>query len=159
MYYTHLEDYIKNLYLSLSIHSPSQLDMKYIAKKLNIRLRFFDEESESNFYGGIPRIFLNEHLSIQEQWQDFAHELCHILLHSGNQRFIPYDFLLYQEIKANNFMYHFCVPTFMLEKIDLPKHKNESIKLVSELFNVTPPFAGKRLEMYENKVIAYELMK
>ena len=158
MYYTHLEDYIKNLYLSLAVHSPSQLDMRDIAKKLNIRLHYFDEESESNFLGGVPRIFLNKNLNIQEQWQDFAHELCHVLLHAGNQRFLPHNFLLYQEMKANNFMYHFCIPTFMLEKIDLPRYKNESIKLIAETFNVTLIFAEKRLEMYENKVFAHELM-
>jgi Zn-dependent peptidase ImmA (M78 family) len=150
-FYSYLEDYIKNLYISLSIIKPTQMDMMKIAQKLGVKVYFFDEQSEATYFGGIYRIFLNNQLSYKQQWQDFGHELCHVLLHAGNQSSLPKDFILYQEVKANNFMYHFCVPTFMLEKLSLPESKIEAANYISETFNVEFDFAVKRLNSWLSK--------
>lgn len=146
--YTPLEDFIFHLYTSLSIIHPHEIDMHQIAQKLNIRLSFWDETSEASFIRGKYRIFINNKQSIQQQWQDFGHELCHVLFHEGYQFQMPIDFILYQELKANNFMYHFCVPTFMLEKLTLPSWKGEAIQVVADTFNVEIEFAQKRLDQY-----------
>ncbi|MFE0508100.1 ImmA/IrrE family metallo-endopeptidase [Peribacillus butanolivorans] len=41
--------------------------------------------------------------------QEFAHELCHILRHDGNQIYMPKMFIKLQENQANYFTYHFCI--------------------------------------------------
>ncbi|RTQ87964.1 ImmA/IrrE family metallo-endopeptidase [Lysinibacillus telephonicus] len=46
--------------------------------------------------------------------QEFYHELGHVVLHIGNQRQMTDSFRRYKESKANHFMYHACVPTFMI---------------------------------------------
>ncbi|MBA4536395.1 ImmA/IrrE family metallo-endopeptidase [Bacillus aquiflavi] len=146
--FTPLEDFVRDLYFSMSISSPEQISMTEIAENLNIKIHYYDEESEANNIGGIYRIFLNEQLTKQQQWQDFAHELCHILFHTGYQLRMPHYFRTYQEWKASNFAYQFCVPTFMLEKIKLPKRKNEGIEVIAQTFNVEFDFAKTRLERW-----------
>ncbi|HLR80429.1 MAG TPA: ImmA/IrrE family metallo-endopeptidase, partial [Bacillota bacterium] len=82
----------------------------------------------------------------QKQWQDFGHELGHVLCHAGHQLKMNHMFLKYQEWKANNFMYHFCVPTFMLYQL-----KEVNVHNVMDLFNVEHEFACKRLASFSFK--------
>ncbi|WP_313431738.1 ImmA/IrrE family metallo-endopeptidase [Siminovitchia terrae] len=154
MYYSYLEDFIKYMYQSIGINTPTELDMKPIASYLNIELQFWDEPSEAIRDYGTPWIFINEKLSLKEQWQDFGHELCHVLQHVGNQRNLPVDFRLYQEVKAENFMYHFCVPTFMLEGYQVANYFNidDGLPIIAKDFNVTEEFAKTRLIHYRNKI-------
>ncbi len=100
---------------------------------------------------------IDKRLSKQEQWQDFAHELCHVVKHYGNQFDMHRLFRELQEYQANSFMYHFCVPTFMLENLSLPSLQSEAIKLIGDTFNVTYSFAATRLEMFRRKSIAFAL--
>src|SRR5699024_12610101 len=87
-------------------------------------------------------------LTYQQQWQEFGHELCHVLWHAGRQENISDSFCSYQEGQADNFAYHLCIPTFMLCRL-----KGVSTYEVMNLFNVEYGFASKRLEMYRNKII------
>lgn len=144
--YTHLEDYIKNLYLSIGVTSPDQLDPKNIAALLGINLIYLPCDSTN--LGNV--IFLDSRLSKEEQWQEFGHESCHATLHSGNQAKSNPLFREYQEWKANSFALHFCVPTFMLNQIKLPKKKELAIIKICLLFNVEYDFAEKRLDQYLN---------
>lgn len=84
----------------------------------------------------------------QQQWQKFGHEVCHYLIHCGQQLNMYYLFRDLQENQANYFAYHFCIPTFMLEDL-----KEVTVYEVMNLFNVEYEFAFKRLEMYERKII------
>lgn len=144
--YTHLEDYIYNLYTSIGITNPKQLDPRIIAPLLGITLIYLPYDSTNT--GSV--IFLDSRLSKEEQWQEFGHESCHATLHSGNQaKSIPL-FREYQEWKANSFALHFCVPTFMLNKITLPIDKELAIIKICLLFNVEYDFAEKRLDHYLN---------
>ncbi|WP_244504824.1 MULTISPECIES: ImmA/IrrE family metallo-endopeptidase [unclassified Lysinibacillus] len=54
----------------------------------------------------------------------------------------------YQENKANHFMYHACVPSFMLDEIE---PNNLTVEYIQEQFNVECDFARKRLEQYLSK--------
>ncbi|MFB8734109.1 ImmA/IrrE family metallo-endopeptidase [Bacillus sp. SL00103] len=57
--------------------------------------------------------FLNKNLSKEEQWQDFAHELCHIVRQSSkftNFHLTKTLWNIYQERQANYFAYHFLYP-------------------------------------------------
>lgn len=138
---------------------PGQIDMQKIAQKLNIWLHFAPYGSRAIFRDNLPSIIIDNRKTIHHQWEDFGHELCHILFHVGNQLHIPKMFLDYQEAKANNFMLQFCIPTFMLRKLDLPNTKLEAICLLVETFNVSFETAHKRLLYYENQLLATHLQK
>jgi Zn-dependent peptidase ImmA (M78 family) len=146
--YSTIEEYVKILYHQLSIYVPEQIDMIDIAVKLDVWLHFEDIKSKAIEKNDIHSIFIDRRLTQQEQWQDFAHELCHVLMHCGNQLYLPSDFIQYQESKAKNFAYHFCVPTFMLEKLVFPTRKKEAIWLIAQTFNVEYSFAKIRLDRW-----------
>ncbi|MEK3935981.1 ImmA/IrrE family metallo-endopeptidase [Sporosarcina sp. FSL W7-1349] len=149
---SHLEDYIKDLYLNIGIKNPGKLNQHTIARRLNIWLYPFNGPSEAIYSNGRQYIFLNRNLTPQEQWQEFAHELCHILRHSGNQKKMARLFLEYQEWQADSFASHFCIPTFMLRRLELPQDRQKAVWKIQQTFNVTNEFAELRLKMYENKV-------
>jgi Zn-dependent peptidase ImmA (M78 family) len=145
---TLLEDWIKNFYQNLSIFHPHQLNLHDISYRLGYSITYKD--ISSRFYN--DEVIIDERLNSQEQWQDFGHELCHALRHNGNQLIMSESFLKMQEYQANNFMYHFCIPTFMLLNFDFPYLRIHAIKRMANAFNVTFEFADKRLEMFENKL-------
>lgn len=140
MYYTHLEDYIYELFTSIKVMKPQDLDMHSIARKLGVTILYkkkvlrYDNE-----------IHLNRGTKRQE-WQDFGHEIGHYLRHCGCHFNMHYLFRNLQEYQATYFAYHFCVPTFMLEKLSI-----YSASDIMYLFNVEQDFALRRLEMYQNK--------
>lgn len=151
--YTHLEDYIKDLFTSINVMYPKQLDPMIIGHKLGFEVIYLPIDSVS--YDNI--IYIDSRLSEQEQWQEFCHELGHVISHSGNQTKTPPLFREYQEWKANNFALQACVPTFMLNNITLPGTEDKAIQLIQELFNVEWDFAYKRLEQYKNNKFMHEL--
>lgn len=156
--YTPLEDFVKNLYHELSIFVPTAIDMLYIADQLNIRVHFYDGGSTAIDHNGTIRIFIDNKLSSKEQWQDFGHELCHILKHKGNQLYLSTllstDFIKLQESQAENFMYQFCVPTFMLLNYQVHDYLEvkDAICYISDVFHVTEAFAAERLKRFRNQL-------
>ncbi|MCT8138594.1 ImmA/IrrE family metallo-endopeptidase [Anaerobacillus sp. CMMVII] len=114
---------------------------------------FLPTSSQITFVFGGPKININPKLTPQEQWEDFGHELCHALRQYGSQLSMPDDYIFYQEEKADNFALHFCVPTFMLERIDLPQYRTKAIEVIAETFHVTFEFAKKRLEKHEQQLL------
>lgn len=152
--FTLIEEHIKDFYENLSIHTPYEIDMYHIASELDIWIHYLNDESHAyKNKNGLYSIFLDQRLSLQEQWQDFGHELGHVIKHVGNQYKLRRMFRELQESQANNFMYHFCVPTFMLLKYNLTNYMNvnDGIEFVSDTFNVTKDFAKKRLAHYRNQ--------
>ncbi|OOR30491.1 ImmA/IrrE family metallo-endopeptidase [Bacillus cereus] len=156
-YTTQIEDFIKKFYQSLSIITPEQLDMITISQKLNIWLHFAPLGSRAICRDDLPSIIIDNRNALYHQWEDYGHELCHVLFHVGNQLYMPKLFLDYQEAKANSFMLHFCIPTFMLRMIDLPETRKEAIHLVAKTFNVSFNIANQRLLHYENQLLASRL--
>ncbi len=142
IFYTHLEDYINELYKDMSINEPGQLSIKNIAKKLKINI----------IYGRVSLYFENyivlKRSTSEKEWQLFGEEVCHYLRHIGNHIPMHELFMDYQENQANYFSYHFCVPTFMLNDIEIP-----TTHRIMETFNVEQHFAERRLEMYKNKLL------
>jgi len=149
LFYTHLEDMIKEICESICIQKPNQLNMKHICERLGIKLFFWDEDSQALKLRNTYYILINNSLSSQEQWQDFGHEMAHILLHAGRQTMLPEYWVNYQEMKANYLMYQICIPTFMLDlyTCEITPH------LIVQDFNVMYDFAAKRLEIYKQKLL------
>ncbi len=153
MYQTsYLEEHIEDLYKYLAIYKPEQLDKYEIGNKLNIGIYLVSGESEAFCSNERNYIFLNRDLNHQERWQDFGHELCHVRRHSGHQGKVSPMFRELQEWQADNFMYHFCVPTFMLQNLKLPPEIRQAIPIVADTFNVELEFAEERLHRYSRKL-------
>lgn len=144
--YTHLEDYINNLYTAIGIRKPSQLCKDAIAKKLGIDIIYKKKSFRLD-----NEIILSKN-SLSAEWMSFGHELGHLLRHCGSQLNMNPLFVELQEWQADNFAFHFCVPTFMLEKLTC-----NNVEDIKEIFNVDYDFACKRLEMYKNKLYQEEL--
>lgn len=91
-YTTHTEDFIEELFVRMDILTPHQLNFHKITLHLGIQLFYWADKSQALFLKEQVYIFLNEKLSDQQQWQDFCHELAHVLLNSGHQgRMSPYS--------------------------------------------------------------------
>ena len=129
--YSHLEDFIQKVYRDLNIHSPSELNIYTIADALNIGLYAISTNScnsQALQFEGRQYIFLKGTLTAPENFETFGHELGHILLHSGNQQLMKESYRSYQEWKANQFALHFCVPTFMLQKLPIYQLNQQIVK-------------------------------
>lgn len=148
---THTEDFIKELYNKIGITKPSLLKSQKIATPLNIQVFYWNRTSQALFDGSQVFIFLNDQLPEPQLWQDFCHELGHVLLHTGHQDRMKKTWIEYLENKANNFMYHACVPSFMLDKMD---PDTLTVQDVQQLFNVEYEFAMKRLTQYLSRKMA-----
>jgi len=146
--FTRTEDFIYNLLKSFQIEDPFQLTLENISALIMLPVRYWEFTSEASYRNGVYVLFLDENLTKQEQWQDFAHELCHILFHAGNQLHMPVMFRELQEWQATSFAFHFCIPAYLLDKINLPNNKREAIKVIADNFGVEYEFAEERLEKW-----------
>ncbi|MCX2854237.1 MULTISPECIES: ImmA/IrrE family metallo-endopeptidase [Bacillus] len=151
-----LEQKIKNIYEKINITKPGTFDLDIVAERLKVIVQYWEKDSKGVEILGMGAIILNSQLSKEEQWQDFSHELGHILNHVGIQTNVHYLFKELQENQANAFMYHFAVPTFMLRNLALPATKREAITHLSNLFHVTYSFAETRLDMYLRKLFSFK---
>jgi Zn-dependent peptidase ImmA (M78 family) len=149
MHYTMLEDLVKALYLRMGVASPEEIDMNDIADFFGIRI-IHSQFGSRAFTRPFVGINLLNSLTPQQQWEDFGHELRHLLFDSGIQFLLPNSLVKYIECKANSFMYHFCVPTFMLEKLIFPAYN--AALFIAEKFNVTLKLAEKRLYQFKCKL-------
>lgn len=154
--YTHLEDFIRQVYQKLNVQEPQQLNLRTISDSLNIGIHSFRENSQVLLFEGKYYIFLDARLTDPKQFEELGHELGHVLLHAADQQHINIDYRLYQEWKANLFALHFCVPTFMLQKLQSNQLNPYTI---SDLFGVTVDFACKRLTLHQQKVLQYQSLK
>ncbi|MFC2948579.1 ImmA/IrrE family metallo-endopeptidase [Virgibacillus sediminis] len=145
---TPLEDAIEELYLKLGVVDPDH-PIDDVAERAGITLCYFKNPPFT--MRGV--INLDPRHSKEKQKEIFGHELCHALFHTGIQLIMPDAFRLKQEYQARNFAFHFCVPTFMLKDIKLPRHRNKAIYKISQIFEVTPVFAEERLIRYERQLI------
>lgn len=142
------ENYIYHLCKSINIISYDQLSIDSISTVFNIDVRFWDYSSELVYFKEKYKMFINESLTEQQQWQDFGHEMCHFCWHGGAQKHLYNTYVEYMEHKADYFMYHFCIPTFMLMEL-----KGVNVYDVMNLFNVEFEFALRRIEMYKNNLL------
>lgn len=159
--YTLLEDFVIKIYNNLSLSNIGNLeniDIDYVSEKLNIKTYYYHNKCQAVFYKGKYKVFLNKYLTPQQQWQNFAHELGHIFQHVNDQVDDTYNFRLLEELEADNFAHHFCIPTFLLNQIRLPYTRCEAIAVIATTFNVEHEFASIRLTKWMNKLESHFLL-
>lgn len=76
------------MYQKFGFFEPHQIDMNRIAAHFNIWIHYENVNSMMIKHDGMYSIILNSDLSKEKQWEDFAHELCHVLKHAGNQLYM-----------------------------------------------------------------------
>lgn len=155
--YSHLEDWITTFYKKHNICYPEDLNFEDLARKLGIWIHYKDVKSQFIEINGLYSIILDSRLPTAQQRIDFSHEVCHIFRHEGDQSEMHEEWIKYQEKQAHYFAFHFCIPTFMLKGLDLPKNQLHASQQVADTFETTCTFAKKRLGMYYNKLYFYNI--
>lgn len=150
---TPLEQWVEALYEQHDITMPAQLCMTHLAAKLRIWVYTMDMNSMAVENNGQFSINVDRRLSPKEQWEDFLHELCHVLRHSGNQMAMPDRYVNWQEQDAFAFQLYAALPLSMLKNLALPENKNELIAYLSEEFQVTFRLAKARVEQIERRAL------
>jgi len=150
---TPLEDWIERLYRNIGIKEPNQLTITELAARLNIWVYYLEIGSQVIERNGMFSMNIDSRQSPERQWEDFLHELCHVLRHAGNQMQMPAAYTQMQELEANNFQLYAAIPYSMLRKLELPRQQNEIIDLLTQEFKVTPDLARRRLEGIQRRVL------
>jgi hypothetical protein len=148
---TPLEQWIEELYRKLEITSPEQLHIIELATKFNIWVYYLDMGSMAIENKGLFSINIDRRLSAKEQWEDFLHELCHMLRHAGNQLSMPGSYMEWQEQDATNFQLYAAIPFSMLKQLHLPERQGELVEMIAEEFHVTHHLAAARLEQIQRR--------
>ncbi len=148
---TLLEDWVTKFYQSLKIYHPTQIDIQEIARISDIHLRFDRQEPHHLIIGKFRAIIVDSRIPILEQREQFFHELCHILLHSGIQNTLPDTFRNLQERDAKNFTLYALTPYHMLRFIDF--YSGKVINEMSILFQAPPHLCERRLTQIQDRLL------
>ncbi|OMD64627.1 hypothetical protein BSK62_16790 [Paenibacillus odorifer] len=147
---TPLEQWIEEQYRSNGVFTPNDLDIDKIALSFGVDIVYYDKTTFSENEERV--IFIDNRNDRTEQRKVFFHELCHVIRHSGDQRWMPDLFREAQEIDANRFALYATIPFFMLEQITLPIHRSEAISLLALEFHAYPELIELRLKQVEDRI-------
>lgn len=151
---TPFEQWVEQICRKYRITTPEHLTIEYVSSRMNIWVYYQPFRSSHIDRGlGMYSVNVDARLSPEEQWEDFLHELCHVLRHSGNQFCMPESFLQWQEQDANSFVPYAAIPFFMLNRMELPPHQNDLIGLITHTFRVTRELARRRVEQIQRRIL------
>lgn len=134
---THLEQSIFNLYNSLNIWNPHEIDLELISESLS----YWNNQNfwpQSN-YDSSSTLGLDVTCWCFIRWKrsegKIAHEICHCLNHVGNQLILPVSFI--QENQSQAGSAHLLMPLWMLSSFDLFMEYNQLVQFLSKVFRVS----------------------
>jgi Zn-dependent peptidase ImmA (M78 family) len=153
---TQLEQWVNNFFSMNGIVSINQLNIDELASKFNVWVYFLEQGSQTIENDGMYSICIDRRLSESQQWEDFLHELCHVLRHAGNQIQMPVSFLELQETEAQSFQLYAAIPYSMLPR-ELPQNTWETLNYFVDHFGVTYELAGRRLEQIQRRILQYQI--
>ncbi len=148
--FTRIEKWITDEYLKNNIHTPEDIDIEKLASVYNVAIWMFPMDARYDIFNGKKIIVIDSRTTIEEQREQFFHELCHILFHVGHQSRMHEPFREMLEWEADNFVMYAALPYHMIERYDLT---NEYLihELASE-FKVTKTLCQKRMEQIKNRI-------
>ncbi|MNP18390.1 hypothetical protein D3C76_1108730 [compost metagenome] len=148
---TPLEQWITTKYLDHGIIDPHHNDIERIADSFGVDLLY---ERCPSFSDNEDRvIFLNKDADELTARIIFFHELCHVLRHAGDQRFMSQQFKRAQEQEAEQFVLYAAIPFFMFAKLPVPDHRHEAISYLSDIFRVPLDLAEQRLDQIQRRML------
>ena len=140
----------------MQLKSAYDIDIERIAYKYGIYIHRKPIPARYDVFGWYKAIVIDSRVSIQEQQEQFFHELCHILRHEGHQSMMPAAFRELQEWDANRFTMYAALPYFMLKAYDF---ENPYIILdLSHDFNVTEDLCRKRMDQIKRNILTNSLL-
>jgi hypothetical protein len=147
-----LENWIYQTYQKHGIHYASDLDIHRIASVLDIDLVFTKGPSQATFDNdGFCVIFINAYLSDHEKRAVFFHELCHPLMHYGDQNNMSELFKELQEIQAGHFQLYASMPIYLVQEFaGLPPAQLEEV--LSEQFCLPLSLVKTRIDQIDNRI-------
>jgi len=152
---TALESWISKKYKDNGIHYASDLlDLDRVAAIFNAVIGTIAEPNARVFYDGEDALMLLSAFAIEEQRRvQFFHELCHVLLHDGNQNRMPTLFMELQEQQAEASQLRIAMPAFLLDEFKHIRHKGMYIKILSEEFKLPISFVTRRVEQIQRQLL------
>lgn len=147
---TPLEQWVENLYRMHGITESQQLNIDEVSSRMNVWVYHLDQGSQTIDNNGLYSICVDRRLTKSEQWEDFLHELCHVVRHAGNQIRMPTGFLEMQETEAQMFQLYAAIPYFMLPE-RLPDIEHDILNYFMDHFGVTYELAELRLDQIRRR--------
>lgn len=158
-YISPLEQWIEDLYKKNHITQTKHLSIEVLAKKFNIWIHYMNKRSKGiEASEGVYTMVIDSQQSVEVQWLEFLHELCHLLRHAGNQTLMPEQFTMAQENEADRFIFYAAIPFFLVQRMTLPVNRGEAIGYIARKFKVPVHFAEERFEQIEDRVKQGELL-
>jgi len=151
---TPLEQWVDQLWEKAGVDAVSRLNIDDVSSRLEVWVHYAKETSRALEFMGMRSILIDSRLGRQQQWEEFLHELCHVLRHAGNQTLMPRSFCEWQEAEANRFVLYAALPFSLLEQLKLPDRLSEAVEVVACKFDVTYELAYKRLEQIKRRMLA-----
>jgi len=153
---TPLESAVISMYQNHNIQCPQDIDLELFAYDAGIWIHLYEGESkhietDDQMYS----ILLDSRLPQKLQRIQLAHELGHVLLHTGRQEFMKDDVRALQEYQADKFALFALAPTFMIANCSLQASNGQ--QLVSQLaftFDVPDFFMDTRLQLLQDRLLA-----
>lgn len=155
---TWLEEKAYQLLRKLDINEPHQINLELVCNHLKIDLLYSNVRSYSMNQPkatGRYQIFADYNLPQREQREIIAHELGHIMYHSGNQFFMSSDFIQLQENQTEWFAGYLLVPFFMFHDMQLPDFPDQAAYFIAKTFNVTLPLAKRKFDQLISRQFEY----
>ncbi|MRN56788.1 ImmA/IrrE family metallo-endopeptidase [Paenibacillus monticola] len=153
---TPLEQMIEDQYRANGLLLPADLTIEKIAAIFEVDVVYYDQGPFSDNEDRV--IFLNRYENEITQRTIFFHELCHVVRHSGDQRWMPDMFREAQENDAERFSHYASIPSFMLQKFKLPALRSEAISRIAHTFRTQPEFAQQRLDHIQERIADEEFL-
>jgi Zn-dependent peptidase ImmA (M78 family) len=150
------EEYVEELYKRSGIIYPGQIDFNVIAVELGIQLRQGPYPSKA--FNESKIVIVDNRQDRILQREDAAHEIAHVVLHSGSQLRLPHSFIELQERQSNKLGSEFLVPKFMLRNIldteDIPDQFQYAVSYLATEFYVRKELIAKKLGVYRNMLLS-----
>ena len=143
-----LEKRIHEFYREKGFIHPCEITLHAFNDWVNVETIYRRGETNNVELHHKFKIFIDPGKSLPERRIEMAHEIAHIVLHSGNQVHMSYLMRSKQEWQANRFAMYALIPSLMLiEEIGTNEVDRAFTEELAFIFGVTCKFISERLKM------------
>ncbi|AMA72737.1 hypothetical protein ACH33_07645 [Aneurinibacillus sp. XH2] len=155
---TELETWIEEQFKEVGILEPRDLKISNIARQFGVEIEYMPyAPSNAIWDDDTVVVFIDSMKSDAEQKEIFYHELCHPLLHEGNQKNMSPFFRKLQEFQAEQFLMYAALPFFMINRFEIPYEEKGMVALLTQVFEVTPELAKRRVKQIRRRIFQTQL--